>query len=183
MYSAAKEKGSIATLPETKGLIVWKKGHVGVYIGNGKVIESHGTKYGVIKTSLTKTVNDTKWTNWFKCPYIDYVNNAAKTYVVQKGDTLWAIAERVLGDGSRYVELATLNGISDPNKIHIGQELKIDGVQNDTRTYKVQAGDSPWRIARELLNDGRRYVEIVQMNGIKVPYIIYPGQTLKIPNE
>ena len=38
LYNAAIEKGPIATLPEIKGLIVSKNGHVGVYIGNGEVI-------------------------------------------------------------------------------------------------------------------------------------------------
>jgi len=44
-------------------------------------------------------------------------------------------------------------------------------------------GDSPWRIAQELLGDGRRYAEIVQLNGLKEPYTIYTGQILKIPRK
>lgn len=183
MYSAATEKGPIATLPEIKGVIVSKNGHVGVYIGNGEVIESHGTKYGVIKTKLTKTANETGWIRWFKCPFIDYVSEpAAKapdTYVVQRGDSLWAIAKKLLGDGKRYLELAELNGITSPYTIHVGQVLSI----NSDRLYTVESGDSPWRIAQELLGDGRRYVEIVQLNSLKEPYTIYTGQILKIPRK
>jgi len=179
MYSAATEKGPISTFPEIKGLIVSKNGHVGVYIGNGEVIESHGTKSGVIKTRLTKIVNDTGWTRWFKCPFIDYVEEKMDVYVVQKGDSLWSIAKALLGDGKRYLELAKLNGISTPYTIYAGQVLSIEG----ERLYTVKTGDSPWRIAQELLGDGRRYAEIVQLNDLKEPYTIYTGQILRIPKE
>lgn len=48
-----------------------------------------------------------------------------KTYTVQKGDTLWNIAKKQLGDGSKYKELAALNNISNPNFLSVGQVLKI----------------------------------------------------------
>ena len=179
LRNTAKEKGLIATLPEIKGLIVWKRGHVGIYIGNGEVIEAHGTRSGVIKTRLTKTVNDTGWKEWFKCPFIDYVSEKTETYIVQKGDSLWSIAKSLLGDGRRYLELAKINGINTPYTIYAGQVLSIDG----GRLYTVKTGDSPWRIAHELLGDGRRYQEIVELNGLKEPYIIYTGQILRIPKE
>ena len=68
MFSAAEEKGSIDTMPETAGLAVWKDGHIGVYIGKGWVIEARGTQEGVIKTRL----KDVGWTHWLKVPYIEY---------------------------------------------------------------------------------------------------------------
>lgn len=46
-------------------------------------------------------------------------------YVVQKGDTLWAIAKKYYGDGSKYPKIASANGISNPNIIHVGQKLLI----------------------------------------------------------
>lgn len=75
MYSLATNKGSIETMPEMIGLCVWKRGHIGVYIGGGEVIEAHGTKYGVIKTSLK---NSTPWTHWLECPYIKYTADSVK---------------------------------------------------------------------------------------------------------
>ena len=48
-----------------------------------------------------------------------------KTYTVQKGDTLWNIAKKYLGDGSKYKQLATLNNISNPNFLSVGQVLKL----------------------------------------------------------
>jgi len=50
-----------------------------------------------------------------------------KTYVVQSGDTLSKIAKEHYGDANRYMEIFEANReqLSDPNKIHPGQELII----------------------------------------------------------
>ncbi|QLL05894.1 LysM peptidoglycan-binding domain-containing protein [Mycobacterium vicinigordonae] len=50
---------------------------------------------------------------------------AARTYTVESGDTLWAIAERFYGDGSKYQVIADASGIPNPDLIHPGQELTI----------------------------------------------------------
>jgi hypothetical protein len=68
LYDRCVKKGSIKTIPETPGLCVWKKGHIGVYIGGGYAIESRGYKYGVVKTK----VKDRPWTNWGELKDVDY---------------------------------------------------------------------------------------------------------------
>ena len=68
MYYNASESGTIDTIPEIPGLAVWHDGHIGVYIGNGYVIEAMGTKYGVVKTQL----KGRGWTHWLKVEYINY---------------------------------------------------------------------------------------------------------------
>ena len=68
MYQAASAKGGMDTMPDTPGLAVWKSGHIGVYIGNGEVIEAMGTNYGVVKTDLAER----NWTAWLEIPYIKY---------------------------------------------------------------------------------------------------------------
>ncbi|MGX9672766.1 LysM peptidoglycan-binding domain-containing protein [Mycobacterium sp. HM-7] len=50
---------------------------------------------------------------------------AARTYTVQSGDTLWAIAEQFYGDGNRYPEIAGASGIDNPDLIQPGQLLTI----------------------------------------------------------
>jgi hypothetical protein len=50
---------------------------------------------------------------------------AARTYSVESGDTLWAIAERFYGDGSKYQMIADASGISNPDLIQPGQVLTI----------------------------------------------------------
>jgi LysM repeat protein len=47
---------------------------------------------------------------------------STKTYIVKKGDTLSGIADRF---GTTSKILMQLNGITDPNRIQIGQELKL----------------------------------------------------------
>ena len=68
MYHVATVSGTIDTIPETPGLAVWHEGHIGVYIGNGEVVEAMGTRYGVVKTKL----EGARWTHWLKIPYISY---------------------------------------------------------------------------------------------------------------
>jgi LysM repeat protein len=50
----------------------------------------------------------------------------AKTYVVKRGDTLWGICKKNLGDGSKYVKVAKANGIKNPNLIYPGQVIKLE---------------------------------------------------------
>jgi len=46
------------------------------------------------------------------------------TYKVKKGDSLWSIAKANLGNGSRWTEIKSLNGLKS-NTIHAGQVLKL----------------------------------------------------------
>lgn len=47
-----------------------------------------------------------------------------RTYTVRRGDSLWAIAAKQLGNGSRYTEIKSLNGLSG-DTIHAGQVLRL----------------------------------------------------------
>lgn len=69
MFENATEKGTIDTLPEIPGLAVWHEGHIGVYIGNGEVVQAANTQAGVVRTKLSSTA----WTHWLKIPYIEYL--------------------------------------------------------------------------------------------------------------
>jgi len=185
---ACKEFGPIDTIPEIPGVLVFMPGHVGVYVGSGDVVESRGVDYGVVKTAL----KDRPWQSWGKIPEIEYVTDApddsgVTKYVVQAGDSPWSIAAKLLGDGRRYTEIVTLNGLEAPYTILTGQILSVPSnnskVDADAGTllYTVKQGDSPWSIAAELLGSGKRYVEIEQLNGLEGKYDIYSGQVLAIP--
>lgn len=69
MIQAATVKGPIRTMPDVPGVIVYHKNHVGVYVGNGQVIEAMGTHYGVVITNL----EGSGWTDWFYVPGLNYL--------------------------------------------------------------------------------------------------------------
>ena len=85
-YNSAKEKGPIATIPEIPGLVLWMKGHAGVYTGNGEFIECVGAPVGMRKGKIQggKVVTGSKFTHWFKDTYIEYVdlNNMVKLNIL-----------------------------------------------------------------------------------------------------
>ena len=78
MFSYAKSQGmdwgAINTIPEIPGIAVRYDGHVGIYIGNGEVIEERGFAYGCQKTKL----KNRKWLHWYKLPWIKYEEEASK---------------------------------------------------------------------------------------------------------
>ena len=69
MYQSAAVKGDMSTMPEIKGLAVWKPGHIGIYIGGGYVVEAMSTRYGVVKTAAVGR----GWQGWCQVPSIDYI--------------------------------------------------------------------------------------------------------------
>lgn len=100
---------------------------------------------------------------------------ATSTYTVQSGDTLSSIAAKF---GTNYQALASLNGISNPNLIYVGQVLRVNGSANAGSVYyTVRAGDNLSAIASRY---GTSYQSIASLNGLANPNLIYAGQTLKI---
>lgn len=54
LYSTAKKRLPIANVDDfAVGTVLWKSGHVGVYVGNGKCIEAKGINYGVVETDVS----------------------------------------------------------------------------------------------------------------------------------
>lgn len=107
------------------------------------------------------------------------------TYTVQAGDTLSGIAAKF---GTSYQSLASMNGISNPNLIVVGQTLRVSGNASahvsrpsthysSNGTYTVQAGDTLSGIAAKF---GTNYQAIARQNGISNSNEIYVGQTLRI---
>ncbi len=68
MLEECDEKGTIDTIPDIPGVLVFLPGHIGVYIGDGEVIEARGHRYGIVQTRLAER----GWKHWGKCPYITY---------------------------------------------------------------------------------------------------------------
>lgn len=109
-----------------------------------------------------------------------------KTVEVKKGDTLWGIAEKYLGSGSRYREIMSLNSLTSVT-IHPGLVLSIPGTNasaneaaKKTKTYTVKKGDTLWDIAAKYLGSGSRYREIMSLSKT-TSTTIHVGQILTLP--
>ena len=106
------------------GELLWMQGHVGIYIGNGRVIES--TPSWADGVQVTKLI-DRKWDCHFKFePYIEYENidEEGETFItVAKGDTLGKIAKQYKTKVSVLMDLNPQ--IEDKNKIYVGQKIRI----------------------------------------------------------
>ena len=68
MKANCSERGTLETMPDIPGVLVFMPGHVGVYVGNGKVIEARGHAYGVVETNLVGR----GWKEWGKLDWIEY---------------------------------------------------------------------------------------------------------------
>ena len=69
-YVHCNKKGTIDTFDKVPGRLVFKgkpgkMSHVGVYVGDGKIIEAKGHKYGVVESKL-----DSSWGYWGQCNLI-----------------------------------------------------------------------------------------------------------------
>lgn len=91
MLALCRESGKISTMPEIPGVLVFSHQHVGVYIGNGDVIEARGHAYGVVKTKLSSR----GWKNWGKCPWIEYIEKNQQ----QKENLVLSFQKAAIADG------------------------------------------------------------------------------------
>lgn len=73
-FNASKEKGPLSTIPEVPGLILWMRGHAGIYIGHGEFIECVGSPVGMRKGKIAngRVISGSPFTHWFKDTYVDY---------------------------------------------------------------------------------------------------------------
>ncbi len=128
-------------------------------------------------------------------PAVDQVtpgpDPAAPSYVVVSGDDLWSIAERHLGDGRAWRQLAALNpSVADPlGELPVGARLVLPATADALSakhphftTVTVRRGDSLSKLAAKHLGSPHRWNRIMSANPqLTDPDHIEVGWKLRIP--
>lgn len=111
----------------------------------------------------------------------DRTSTKTETIIIQRGDTLSKIAMEY---DTSYEYLAKINDIANPNLIYTGQRLTVPALESneihDTshKLYIVERGNTLTQIAAEY---GVTIEDIVRLNDIANPNLIYVGEVLRIP--
>ena len=158
--------------------------HVGICIGNNKVVEAKGRKWGVIVSTGASSWDCFRRINGVIIgatpdepippdePQTDPGDGEPpEFYTVVKGDSLSRIARRY---DLEWPDIAALNGILPPWVIRPGQRLRL---YPEPVYYTVKRGDCLSAIGKAL---GKNWRKIAADNNIDPPYVIRTGQRLLI---
>lgn len=97
---------------------------------------------------------------------------ATSAYIVQPGDSLFAIATKT---GAGATAIADANNLRPPYPLRAGERLQIPG----GLYHKVGSGETGIAIARAY---GVVWADIVMMNALQPPYTLQVGQNLLLPS-
>jgi len=101
--------------------------------------------------------------------------SSGTSYAVRSGDTLSGIAAKY---GTTTANLVSINGISNPNFLSVGQVIKVSGSAvsySATRSYTVRSGDTLGSISSRL---GVTVNGLANANNIRNTNLIFTGQVL-----
>ena len=135
MFSYCKKQGmdwgAIGSLPEIPGVAVRSSGHVGVYIGDGKVVEWRGFAYGCVITEVKKR----SWTHWYKMPWVEY---DAATGTTTTTSTVSTLGSRLLKNGARGDDVKQLQTILNELGFEAGEADGIFGSKTTAAVKRMQ---------------------------------------------
>lgn len=139
-----------------------------------KIANKYNTTVEKLKSANNLKTNTLSVGQKLVIPSISVSPEVSDTYIVQKGDSLWSIANKF---NMTVSELKNLNNLTN-NLLSIGQVLKIKNSSNNGKTtYTVQKGDSLWVIANKY---GITTEELKNYNKL-TSNLLSIGQVLKIP--
>ncbi|MBL0887323.1 LysM peptidoglycan-binding domain-containing protein [Myceligenerans indicum] len=173
---ASPDTGQRGDGPATEGAVSAPAGHPETQADDGP----HTSKARITKTRAETKAESARASS----------DANTKTYTVQPGDSLWRIAQEMLGDGTRFKEIAHLNyGVpqddgraldgshwvrpgwvltlpDDASGPSVDQVVDVESVSDvtpaETRDVTVERGDTLWDIAAEQLGDGSKYPELYE---------------------
>ena len=125
-------------------------------------------------------------------------------YTVQRNDNFWVIAEKVYEDGTTWRAIAQANPLVDPQRLKIGQVIRLPGagtlpppptritppvptpdriVSGKGRTITVRRGDTLYDLAAKHYGKGTKWRQIHAANRAKIPNpnALKVGTVLVIP--
>ena len=103
----------------------------------------------------------------------------------ERGDSLWKLAERHLGGGAQWRELARLNPqLSNPNLIRVGDWIHLPSQEpRNAKHIVVRSGDTLWSVAHAEFGNGLAFGCIAGANPqLRSVDRIRPGETLVLPD-
>ena len=143
------------------------------FIDNTKDVEFLKENYEELAEAVISAV-----ANYIGVPYKAPNGLITNTYVVQKGDTLYSIANKL---GTTISELKKENNLTS-NTLQIGQVLRIptkEIYEEEENVYVVKKGDTLYSIAAA---NNTTVDELKRINNL-TSNILSTGQLLKIPSE
>lgn len=143
------------------------------FIDNTKDVEFLKENYEELAESVISAV-----ANYIGVPYKAPNDLITNTYVVQKGDTLYSIANKL---GTTVSELKKENNLTS-NTLQIGEVLRIptkEIYEEEENIYIVKKGDSLYSIANKY---NTTVDELKRINNL-TSNILSIGQVLKLPND
>lgn len=146
--------------------------HVGIYIGNGKVLEAGGTQKGVILTNVTLS----KWTCWGEMKYVDYEG------IPEEGKPgKPVITYPTIKQGARGEVVTQLQSFL----ASAGSSLKIDGIFGSGTASAVRAFQKKYGLAVDGIVGPKTWEKLLEVAGnIHIPDKDEKEElvTLTIPN-
>ncbi len=142
------------------------------FIDNTKDVEFLKENYEELAEAVISAV-----ANYIGVPYKAPNGLITNTYVVQKGDTLYSIANKL---GTTVSELKKENNLTS-NTLQIGQVLRIptkEIYEEEENVYVVKKGDTLYSIA---MANNTTVDELKKVNNL-TSNILSTGQLLKIPS-
>lgn len=170
MFAKAKELGMdwgpIGTLPEKPGVAVRFSGHVGVYIGNGEVVEWRGFAHGCVTTKLKAR----KWTHWYELPWTEYIEDgqtepqapaeqpagmlgAQLLKKGAKGDAVRTLQEMLMGLGYELPEYGADGDFGDETELAVRQFQAEHGLEADGKYGPLTHKELMQELAEQSVQD------------------------------
>ncbi len=143
------------------------------FIDNTKDVEFLKENYEELAEAVISAV-----ANYIGVPYTPPEDLITNTYVVQKGDTLYSIANKL---GTTVSELKKENNLTS-NTLQIGEVLRIptkEIYEEEENIYIVKKGDSLYSIANKY---NTTVDELKRINNL-TSNILSIGQVLKLPSD